>query len=102
MNRAEARVCGETRRGSEMSLGLWSHRSGAGGLGGGELGLQGLWSGPSPGWVLGGILARARRSAVLGWTEEAVVSEGRRELAEKRPASLRPGGAGWRGLDGAE
>lgn len=35
------RVCGETRRGSEMSLGLWSHRSGAGGLGGGELGLGG-------------------------------------------------------------
>lgn len=76
MNRAEAWVCGERRRGSEMSLGFWSHRSGAGGLGGGELGLQGLWSGPSPGWVLGGILARARCSAVLGWTEEAVVSEG--------------------------
>lgn len=46
-------VCRETKRGFEMSLGLWSHWSGAGGLGGGELGAAGpiVWAEPGVGTV---------------------------------------------------
>lgn len=46
----------ETGRGCGMALRLSSHWSGARGLEEVGSGRQGLWSGPSPVWVLWGIL----------------------------------------------